>query len=263
MRRRTQSRQAGGTIWQVITITLSVLCAFVLLVSGRPGQASAQTGTGGGEPGFVGKTIVIDPGHGSPDSGARSSSGLMEKDITLPVSLKLVELLREAGANVILTRTTDADLASERDTKAGRRQSTDLRNRVIIAKARHCDAFVSVHCNAVPSERWMGAQVLYQHDNMDGERLAKMMQRRFDELLLPTDREAADSSTLYLLKRIPGPAVIAEIGFLSSPKESAHLVSPAYQQKIALAMYLSLHEYFSSQRPADLVPQSDLSALTS
>ncbi|WP_249226869.1 N-acetylmuramoyl-L-alanine amidase [Alicyclobacillus mengziensis] len=237
----------------------ALLLSLILLAGAHLGQASAQTV--GGEPGLVGKTIVIDPGHGAPDSGARSSSGVMEKDITLAVSLKLAELLSEAGANVILTRTTDLDLASDGATKSGRRQSTDLRNRVAIARTHHSDAFVSIHCNAVPSSKWMGAQTLYQQDNLDGEQLAKIMQKRFGELLLPTDREAADTSTLYLLKRISGPAVIAEIGFLSNPKESAHLVTSAYQQKIAFAVYLSLYEYFSSLHSDEGLPESAMSML--
>ena len=228
--------------WSLLSI---VITAVVLLVSAS-GQ-TAQAASGAGEPGLVGRTIVLDPGHGAPDPGARSSSGILEKDVTLSVSLKLADLLRQAGANVVLTRWVDDDLASEHDRRVGRRQSTDLRNRVLTAKAGHADAFISIHCNAVPSERWMGAQTLYQRDNPDGEHLAKVIQYRFRELLLPTAREPAATSTLYLLKRIPGPAVIAEIGFLTNPEESAQLASQGYQRTVAFSIYVALYDYFSQQ----------------
>ncbi|KPV44191.1 hypothetical protein AN477_08625 [Alicyclobacillus ferrooxydans] len=239
----------------MVSAWLSIMTVVALLVWMPAKQAYAEDGAP--ESGLLGRTIVLDPGHGAPDSGARSDSGILEKDITLSVALKLSQLLQQAGANVVLTRTTDDDLASEHDRHAGRRQSTDLRNRVLTAKAKHADAFISIHCNAVPSERWTGAQTLYQRGNPAGEKLAKVVQERFRELLLPTAREPAATSTLFLLKRIPGPAVIAEIGFLSNRQESVQLASQAYQRTVAFSIYLALYDYFSQQSSVP-VPDSNV-----
>ena len=52
-------------------------------------------------------TLVLDPGHGGSDSGAIGYSGLREKDVTLAVSLRTEQLLRGAGAKVIMTRTEE------------------------------------------------------------------------------------------------------------------------------------------------------------
>ncbi len=58
-------------------------------------------------------TIVIDPGHGGPDPGKISPSGILEKDINLQISSTLKTLLKNRGYNVIMTRYDDNDLSSE------------------------------------------------------------------------------------------------------------------------------------------------------
>jgi N-acetylmuramoyl-L-alanine amidase len=200
--------------------------------------------------GIVNKIIVIDAGHGGPDGGARGDGGKLEKHITLAIAKKLEVLLRQAGAQVFLTRTTDDDLASDEDLAKRRRQQTDLRNRTRFVKSKEPDAFVSIHCNAVPSPVWYGAHTIYMRGNPEGEQLARVMQKRFKEILLPTEREPDEMSTLYLLRRIPGPSVLAEVGFLSNPREAAALTTDRYQEVIAFAVYLSILDYFAQPQPA-------------
>jgi len=194
--------------------------------------------------GLAQKTIVIDAGHGGPDGGAETADGRPEKVVTLAIAKKLKILLQQAGATVYMTRGTDDDLATDEDQAMGLRHQSDLRNRTRLAKSKEPDAFVSVHCNASPSPLWRGAHTIYMRDNPEGEQLAKIMQARFKELLLPTKREADDMDTLYLLRRIPGPSVLAEVGFLSNSEEASALHTEKYQQTIAFAMYLSLLDYF-------------------
>jgi N-acetylmuramoyl-L-alanine amidase len=205
------------------------------------------------EPSLTGKTIVLDAGHGGPDSGARNDNGDSEKEITLPVTLELAHLLRQSGATVYLTRSTDDDLASDLDRKLKRRQSRDLRNRTRFAVSKGPDAFISVHCNAAPSPSWYGAQTFHMTNNPSGARLAKGIQESFKSMLLPTSREADDISTLYLLKRIPGPAILAEIGFLTNPREAVALKTQSYQQTVAFAMYTGIFDFFA-QTPVNSTP---------
>ncbi|MBX5435825.1 MAG: N-acetylmuramoyl-L-alanine amidase [Alicyclobacillaceae bacterium] len=211
------------------------------------GTPRAEAGVAcGGEPGLVGRVIVVDAGHGGPDSGAVGQRGLKEKDITLPVALHLAELLRQAGAVVYLTRTTDTDLADPADRAAGRRHQGDLRRRLEFTRSKRPDAFVSIHCNAVPESVWRGAHTIYMRGNAEGKRMADDIQASFRALLLPTSRQPDDMSTLYLLKRIAGPAVLAEVGFLSNPQEAAHLATDRYQRIVALSLYTGLLAYFGS-----------------
>lgn len=87
------------------------------------------------------KTIIIDPGHGGQDNGARGeyegTLGSKEKDITLAISLKLVaELKKEMpGVNIIPTRTTDV--------------YDPVGVKAKFANDNHGDLFVSIHADAV------------------------------------------------------------------------------------------------------------------
>jgi len=84
------------------------------------------------------KLIVVDAGHGGPDTGMRGPIGspiwFVEKDVTLSVATKLATVLRARGFDVLMTRTTDTLIA--------------LSDRGRIANANHGDVFISIHCNA-------------------------------------------------------------------------------------------------------------------
>ena len=56
------------------------------------------------------RIILIDPGHGGFDGGAKSKSGVIEKDINLQISLKLKDALEQKGYKVYLTREGDQGL---------------------------------------------------------------------------------------------------------------------------------------------------------
>ena len=235
-------------------LALTLTCTFPpsgqVLVSAttRPTIPSTGVEDGAGqvnrELGLVGKVIVLDAGHGGPDGGAQGAGGVLEKDITLPITLKLSTLLRQSGATVYVTRVTDRDLASDGDRAQRRRHKGDLRSRTRFVLSKHPDAFVSIHCNAVSSPSWHGAQMIYMRGNDKAKGLAEQIQGEFKQHLLPTSRLSDDMSTLYLLKRIPGAAVLAEVGFISNPEEAKHLQSDGYQQQVATVIYVALLKYF-------------------
>jgi N-acetylmuramoyl-L-alanine amidase len=206
------------------------------------------------EPNLAGRVVVLDPGHGGPDGGAQSADGLLEKTITLAIAQRTARLLRQAGAQVYLTRTADTDLATDLDRAQRRRHQGDLRERVRFIRRHEPDVCLIIHCDAVPSPLWSGATTLYHRDNPEGERFAKVLQGTFRETLLPTKRDAKDNDTLYILRRVKGATALAEVGFLSNPVEAHHLKSVAYQEQVALALYLAVARYLGS---ADTGPQSE------
>lgn len=87
------------------------------------------------------KTIIVDAGHGGSDAGAggeyEGTLGSLEKNITLAISKKLVETLKEQmpGVEVIPTRTTDVYQSPHEKAK--------------IANDYHGDLFVCIHADAV------------------------------------------------------------------------------------------------------------------
>ena len=105
------------------------------------------------------QTIIIDPGHGGRDQGAR---GLIttEAKICLAVGLKLGKVIEERfpGVKVLYTRTTDIIPGNKPDKNQG------LRYRAEFANQSGGDLFIAIHANSarkiphrVPSGyRWVG-----------------------------------------------------------------------------------------------------------
>src|SRR5690606_1521470 len=87
------------------------------------------------------KTIIIEPGHGGTDFGARGdyegTLGSKEKDITLAISLKLVAELKKQmpAVNILPTRTTDV--------------YHSVREKAQFANDNNGDLFVCIHADAV------------------------------------------------------------------------------------------------------------------
>ena len=97
------------------------------------------------------KTIILDAGHGGRDIGA-SSKGVIEKNLTLSMTLKLKKILKKMGYKVILTR--------KKDTFMNLKQRTEFANR------HKGSLFVSIHANAAPKKRtpkvrYRGIEVFY------------------------------------------------------------------------------------------------------
>jgi len=83
------------------------------------------------------KQILIDPGHGGEDPGARGRLGTKEKDITLDIALKLRDKLQKyPGYRIQMTREKDIFLS--------------LNDRIDMAKACRADLFISIHINYIP-----------------------------------------------------------------------------------------------------------------
>ncbi len=127
------------------------------------------------------KTVVIDPGHGGHDPGAVSRDGrVKEKDITLPVSLKLGELIKKnyPDVNVIFTRKTDV--------------AVPLDKRSEIANKNKADLFISIHVNSVESRQANGSETFVMGMERSASNLEVVMLENSVILL-----EGDDYSTRY------------------------------------------------------------------
>lgn len=185
-----------------------------------------------------GQTIVIDAGHGGVDGGC-TGHGLREKDITLAVALKLAAMLRQAGANVVLTRTCDCDYYSLGGGKRG-----DLLHRAALINQSGAAVFISIHANAMRDSRWFGAQVFYNPQQQENRQLAEAVQQALRDFPPGNKRRVKQDSDILLLKKTNIPGVLAEIGFLSNPREAALLADGQYQERIAAALLRALAYHF-------------------
>jgi N-acetylmuramoyl-L-alanine amidase len=89
------------------------------------------------QPIFNRNVIVLDPAHGGPDSGARITDSLTEKQLTLAIAARLKPLLTAAGFTVLTTRDTDPATVLSPDQRAG--------------SANHARALACLLLHATPS----------------------------------------------------------------------------------------------------------------
>ncbi|BAB82073.1 N-acetylmuramoyl-L-alanine amidase CwlD [Clostridium perfringens] len=191
------------------------------------------------------KVIVIDPGHGGIDGGAKSENGVIEKDINLSISLKTKAALESKGYKVIMTRSEDVGLYTE-GKKVREKKIEDLGNRVKIKKENKCDAFISIHQNMFPQKNCKGAQV-WSANNEPSQKLGKIIQQKFKDEVDPNNkREAKVAKKEYKILNdgYEGASVIVECGFLSNPEECELLGKEDYQNKIANTLANAIDEYF-------------------
>lgn len=198
------------------------------------------------------EVIVIDPGHGGSERGARNDSlGLLEKDLTLDVSYRLKTLLEELGYKVLLTRYDDRLVPLEERTKIANRSNAGI--------------FVSVHFNAALNLEAIGLETYVltppgaastndQEPGLDAQAwpgnafdllnfdLGFQIHKRLIDDLQRTDR-GLKRARFKVLKGLECPGILVECGFLSHAKEALLVNTPVYRQKLAESLAKSLDDF--------------------
>lgn len=179
--------------------------------------------------------ILIDAGHGGADGGAVAADGTQEKDINLPVSLALRDLLTVMGYTVTTTRDTDVMLNTEGNTLRERKVS-DLHNRLQLVQ--QADLTISIHQNKFEQEKYDGTQVFYSANHPHSKVMAQRVQASVVSLLQPNNTRPlkAGDDNVYLLKHAQTPMILVECGFLSNVAEREKLKDPHYQRQMAFAI---------------------------
>lgn len=193
------------------------------------------------------KVILIDPGHGGIDGGAKSRNGTIEKDINLAISFKLKSKLEEKGYKVAMTREEDIGLYENGKTVKNKKRE-DLAKRVELKTITNCDLFISIHQNMFPQAKTKGAQVWYAH-NEESKKLANVIQESLKNNLDENNhRVCKPACDQYKILRddYKGACVIVECGFLSNPEEEKKLKDEQYQGKIATAIANAVEQYYSN-----------------
>ncbi|MGL5245905.1 MAG: N-acetylmuramoyl-L-alanine amidase CwlD [Sarcina sp.] len=192
------------------------------------------------------RIILIDPGHGGIDGGAKAKDETLEKDINLSIALKLKDSLETNGYKVCITRDTDIGLYEKGNTIREKKRE-DLSNRSKMKEKTNCDIFISIHQNMFPQNKCKGAQVWYA-SNDNSKKLAELLQEGFKlDIDSNNNRLAKAAGEQYRILRDnhKGASVIVECGFLSNNEELAMLKNEEYQKKIAQSITQSILKYFS------------------
>ena len=188
-----------------------------------------------------GLKITVDAGHGGPkDRGTVGHGGLEEKVLNLRVAEELAEQLRARGAEVLMTRTTDADVASQSDGDANELQARI--DRSIEAGSR---LFLSVHHNARPDveqgKQYHGTDIYWYQPH--SQKLAKHLADPIADAIGEELRSFRWRS-FYVIRQTHSPAVLIEFQYLSNPiLEKTVLDQPDYPGKAAGAVVEGLESY--------------------
>lgn len=229
---------AGRRDWQIAAVDIEHVVDPLL----RPNRALAKVGF---------QRIMIDPGHGGTDPGARGELGTVEKDLVLEISLRVAELLRRAGNEVHLTRARDEFIS--------------LSNRVDRAKEIEADLFVSIHFNSaanreakgtetfvLPAAGFPGTSDQAVHPppprlpgnafDPGSQLLAYAIQRNVLKRTGNEDR-GIKRARFYVLREAPCPAVLFEGAFLSNPGDARNLHRPEYKEQMARGIAEGIIDY--------------------
>lgn len=187
------------------------------------------------------KIIVIDPGHGGNDAGAIGPSGVMEKTVTLKVALELEKLLLDEGAEVIMTRRTDVEVAPKG------RHATDieeLKSRCDIANEAEADIFISIHADSFTNPASRGTTCYYFAEGApESKRLAESVHPALIEQL-KTPSRGTKPCNFYVVRNTDMPAILVELAFISNPQEESLLNSKEGVEKAAQGIFDGIEDYF-------------------
>ncbi len=260
-----------GTKWLTWGVVAMGMCvAMMLCVSGRNAQpgppltemlpqtspnTSSQTPTAAptAKPAtgpLSGLTVLVDPGHGGYDGGARcQDSGVWEKVLNLAVAQRVQTALEQAGARVVMTRDADEDLCTDHRPASVTKKREDMERRVALAREQGADMVLSIHMNEYRSRSESGPQVFYREGSAGGRLLAGCIQEALVQEMKPR-RERSAMAGDYFILQLEVPSVLVECGFISNPQEEKLLLQEDYQERLAQAIVAGVEEYLRV-RPED------------
>jgi len=189
--------------------------------------------------------IIIDPGHGGIDGGT-SKEGILEKDINLDISKKLMNLLVQKGYTVIMTRENDVSLDNP-DTTGKNRHMRDLNARVNIINKSNAQLFVSIHVNCNDKKPSTDGSIVFYSDKFEqNKELAYSIQRALNNMIVNGKKRTIHDpvkAKYYILKNSDIPGVLIETAFLSNAKERQLLLKESYREEIAEAIASGIEQY--------------------
>ncbi len=222
--------------------------------------------------------VILDPGHGGKDFGARGKHGAIEKDLNLKISKKVKRILeKKYKLRVHLTRSDDTFIP--------------LKERGPIANRMKADLFVSLHANAAKRQAAHGIETYYLGRGLseqaketaareNGELVYSIPDDQTQQILadLISNNKMNDSSRLagrvqgylyqkakkryktvknlgvkegpfWVLHAANMPSILVEVGFVTNAKEEARLKDEKYLNLLAEAVARGIRDFLHENGP--------------
>jgi N-acetylmuramoyl-L-alanine amidase len=196
--------------------------------------------------------IVIDPGHGGSDPGAKGVNGIYETTVNHDIANKLKAELLQRGYEVVMTK-EDAGLYMS------------LQDRVEKTKAAAADLFVSVHANAYPSSSAVKGSLILYYDNQYPQwsypasaemstltpENKKLAQSILDHLVAAagTVNKGLVPSAAYVVRMGNIPSVLVETAFLTNWEDAGRLADDQARGTMAVGIANGIEAYLPSVFP--------------
>jgi N-acetylmuramoyl-L-alanine amidase len=179
-----------------------------------------------------GLNITLDAGHGGNEYGAIGCLGNKEKDINLDITLKLKNLLENAGAKVYLTRESDKDVS--------------LQDRVNISNENNSDIFISIHNDALPdnqatSDKAGSSGYYFYPQSKD---LATSIVKSLNEET-GLKNNGVKGESFAVIRNTQAISVLIEIGYMIKPEDNSKLIDSEFQDNAAKAIMHGLENYIN------------------
>lgn len=209
-----------------------------------------------GTPDF--NTVVIDPGHGGHDPGARGPFG-DEKTFALRTALQLQAILRGMRYQVVMTRSDD--------------RFVTLSDRVAIANRHPRSVFISIHFNDAANRSARGIETFalapegaastvrrWREDNLDrrrgnlrdAENIALATAAHSGSLRQVASHNPMDRgikrARFTVISGIAMPGILFEGGFVRHPQEGRLISTPSYQRLLAQGLAAGVRNYRAALR---------------
>ena len=235
------------------------------------------------------QTILIDPGHGGKDDGAKAFQAFVnkkgklekkthfEKDLVLELSKRISKKLKEKNYRVFMTRSFD--------------RTVSLEKRAAIAERVNADLFISIHANASYYKTSGGFETYYlnnksnqaikkveevENKGLEGEdsvvnqilidlvvnrtvesskALASSIHGKLKDFLgtsLKMKDRGIKPGLFFVLALSKRPGVLLEMGFMSNPKELRKISSITFQESYSSAVVKGIELYFKANKKSPL-----------
>lgn len=193
------------------------------------------------------RVILLDPGHGGSELGGAGSLGQPEKNITLPIAVRVAELLRAQGADARLTRESDVRVP--------------LYDRPLLAEKLHADLLISIHANALPDgvdPRARRGLEIYTFHPMTWGLAGALIRSVTATTRLPTTLLPVVSAppltlpglrigNLALTRPTSQRSVLIETAYLTQPDDLRLLMNPAGREAIAQGIAQGIADDYATQ----------------
>ena len=251
-----------------------LICTLLTLAAGRPATAGHTPADDEDKKNF---TLVIDPGHGGHDAGACGSFG-KEKNINLNVALELGRLVKNncPDVKVVFTRQKDIFIPLQRRADIANQNHADLfisihtnalpkgkiaygaetytlgtaraaenlavakrENSVITYEKNYQQTYQGFDPNK--TESYIIFELLQDRNMKQSVELAKCIQKQYTGA--GRKNKGVHQAGFLVLRNTTMPAVLTELGFISTPEEERFLCSEAGVAQLARSIYNGFINY--------------------